>query len=373
MSSNKVVALIAAVLVVIAGYSLIASRAVTVKSADLNNDAQVNVFDMSILLSKWGTNTATSDLNADGTVNIFDLSVLLSQWGGSGQQTGVCPAYPAFPDANCTGWQHTGVALKTVPSQISSGTGWNWEGAPFNYIKIIANNAVVDGVDVNGCVYVDSGVTVSTIKRSRISGNCDYMIRYSDPNASVNLSVVDTEIIGGAVQHKGVGFNWLRVNSHGFSGKAAMTGSGSTVEDSWVHDPVCNPPDHQSAIGTNGGSSNIAIRHNNIDLTPTSCTSGGIANYDDFGAFHNVLIEKNLINSGGYCVKAGFEDNNAAGNTGMQVKDNVFGRKYYPECGSFGIVSNWMPNVTGNVWSGNTWGGGAAATSAHQVGDVVNP
>src|SRR5690348_15617288 len=31
-----------------------------------------------------------------------------------------CPAYPAFPDANCTGWQHTGVTLTpyTGPSTI---------------------------------------------------------------------------------------------------------------------------------------------------------------------------------------------------------------------------------------------------------------
>lgn len=108
-------------------------------------------------------------------------------------------------------------------------------------------------------------------------------------------------------------------------------------------------------------------------MTPTDCTSGGIANYDDFGAFHDILIEKNLINSGGYCLKAGFEDNNAAGNSGMQVLSNVFGRKYYAECGSFGVVSNWMPGVSGNVWSGNTWGGGAAATGAHAIGDTVNP
>lgn len=285
----------------------------------------------------------------------------------------VCPAFPAFPDANCTGWEHTGVTLRKVPSQVTSGTGWSWEGAPLNYLKITSNNAMVDSVDVAGCVYVDPSVNTATIKRSRITGNCDYMIRYGDTDKSTALSVIDTEIVGGAVQHKGAGFNWLRVNSHGFSGKGAMTGSGSTVEDSWFHDQICSPPDHQSAVGTNGGSSNVIIRHNNVDFTPSECTSGGISNYDDFGPFHNILIEKNLINSDGYCLKAGFEDNNAAGNSGMQVLNNVFGRKYNANCGSFGLVSNWMPGVTGNVWSGNTWGGGAASTSAHAIGDRVDP
>jgi hypothetical protein len=49
---------------------------------DLNGDGHVNIFDLSILLSAWGTSSATADLNHDGTVNIFDLSVLLSHWTG---------------------------------------------------------------------------------------------------------------------------------------------------------------------------------------------------------------------------------------------------------------------------------------------------
>ena len=48
---------------------------------DLNNDGTVNIFDLSILLSNWGTSDAAADLNNDGTVNIFDLSILLSHWG----------------------------------------------------------------------------------------------------------------------------------------------------------------------------------------------------------------------------------------------------------------------------------------------------
>jgi hypothetical protein len=51
------------------------------KVGDLNNDGSVNIFDLSILLSAWGTTNPTADLNRDGTVNIFDLSILLSKWG----------------------------------------------------------------------------------------------------------------------------------------------------------------------------------------------------------------------------------------------------------------------------------------------------
>ena len=51
------------------------------KPSDINKDGNVDVFDLSILLSKWDTTDASSDINKDGTVNILDLSVLLSKWG----------------------------------------------------------------------------------------------------------------------------------------------------------------------------------------------------------------------------------------------------------------------------------------------------
>jgi len=50
-------------------------------SGDLNNDNTVNVTDMSILLSNYGTANSTADINGDGTVNILDMSILLSNYG----------------------------------------------------------------------------------------------------------------------------------------------------------------------------------------------------------------------------------------------------------------------------------------------------
>lgn len=50
---------------------------------DLNNDNSVNIQDLSILLSNYGTSNTTADINGDGTVNILDLSTLLSNYGKS--------------------------------------------------------------------------------------------------------------------------------------------------------------------------------------------------------------------------------------------------------------------------------------------------
>jgi mannan endo-1,4-beta-mannosidase len=49
---------------------------------DMNNDGKVNIFDLSYLLSKWGTADPKADMDHSNTVDIFDLSKLLSQWTG---------------------------------------------------------------------------------------------------------------------------------------------------------------------------------------------------------------------------------------------------------------------------------------------------
>ncbi len=73
------------------GYGLYKNKDITntdVKSsaasnplADLNADNNVNIQDLSILISKWGTNAQPADINKDGTVSIQDLSILISSWG----------------------------------------------------------------------------------------------------------------------------------------------------------------------------------------------------------------------------------------------------------------------------------------------------
>jgi len=48
---------------------------------DLNNDNKVDITDMSILLSNYGTTNASADVNSDGQVNVLDMSILLSNYG----------------------------------------------------------------------------------------------------------------------------------------------------------------------------------------------------------------------------------------------------------------------------------------------------
>lgn len=65
--------------------NLVVSNSVALKPGDVNGDATVDIFDLSIILANFGRTTgvtrATGDLNGDAKVDIFDLSILLGAWG----------------------------------------------------------------------------------------------------------------------------------------------------------------------------------------------------------------------------------------------------------------------------------------------------
>lgn len=76
--------IVSAVSVGILGYFIVGSRAApnyAFTDYDLNDDKTINIFDLSILLSKWNTSDQNSDINKDGIVSVFDLSIMLSHWG----------------------------------------------------------------------------------------------------------------------------------------------------------------------------------------------------------------------------------------------------------------------------------------------------
>ena len=51
------------------------------KTGDANNDSAVDLLDLSILATWWGTTNTDADFNSDGTVDLLDLSILASAWG----------------------------------------------------------------------------------------------------------------------------------------------------------------------------------------------------------------------------------------------------------------------------------------------------
>jgi len=293
-----------------------------------------------------------------------------------------CPAYPEFPDSNCTGWQHTGVTLTAVPSQISSGAGWHVAAVGGQQIFYITkDNAVVDSLDINLCVKVFANNV--TIQRSRIRCSDYYAIRTADPPTRYRgLKLIDVELDGlglaGAqtiAVEESAGGHFLRVNVHSMGSSGPRIGSRTVIEDSYIHGFHCNPGDHTAGLSSNGGGEDIIVRHNNIDIDHRAgCASAAWAIYLDFGTYSGVLTEKNLFNGGAYCAYAALKVPGSAYPPAVNIRfvDNVFGRKYSPQCGAYGPIAQWT-NSPGSVWRNNTWRPGAMATSRYRTGAPVIP
>ena len=53
----------------------------SITPGDINGDGRVDITDLSILLSNYGTSNTQADINKDGKVDVLDLSILLSNYG----------------------------------------------------------------------------------------------------------------------------------------------------------------------------------------------------------------------------------------------------------------------------------------------------
>jgi hypothetical protein len=98
----------------IGGYILIRSLAAPNPNlpGDLNADNSVNVTDLSILLSNYGTTNTNADINNDGAVNVLDLSILLSHYGSS---------YVPPAGSSCTKTLSPGANVASEFSLLSAG------------------------------------------------------------------------------------------------------------------------------------------------------------------------------------------------------------------------------------------------------------
>ena len=52
---------------------------------DVNGDGQIDIFDLALVASRYGTNDPIADVNGDGVVDIFDLSLIAANYGWSSQ------------------------------------------------------------------------------------------------------------------------------------------------------------------------------------------------------------------------------------------------------------------------------------------------
>jgi hypothetical protein len=252
------------------------------------------------------------------------------------------PSSSAWPDASNTG----------VPS--------GYPLKPSGGFTVTQAGAVIDGLDVSGCIVVQADNV--TIRNSRVRGSCSSGTITSTSNT--NLVIEDVEVDG--LNRDGYSalvstsnFTCRRCNLHS-GGQGFHAEFNVVVEDSYVHDIFGQNDSHNDSFVSNGGN-NMVIRHNTmlceiIEPDPQGGCSAAIAIYGDFHPVDNVLVENNLLGGGSFCAYGGSVDGKrypVASN--VRFVGNHFTNRFYPKCGEFGPITAFKNNVNGNSWTGNVW------------------
>jgi hypothetical protein len=279
------------------------------------------------------------------------VAVIVVVLGGGGSSEP--RARSQFPDAASTGIP-AGTTL-TKPKL----------DADRNYV-VTTNNAVVDAVDVSGCI--DVRATGVTIKDSRAACMTTSQSPAAENPANPRLTIQDSEVVCNASSPGKTGILWrnitvLRTDISGCENGLDMT-SDFTLEESYVHaltqcaKPGCPEPDaHTDGIQSSNGT-NVTIEHNTIEGWTRPCTYPSDGTCNGTSAINinanpggptttNLLIKDNLLSGGAnalYCPASATAD--------AQIVDNHFSTVYSPKVGEYAPSSNCASDetVSGNVY-----------------------
>jgi hypothetical protein len=252
--------------------------------------------------------------------------------------SGVCPAWPGTPDANCTGYKHTGVTLKDCPTSITKpGT---YDSCRFQ----------------GGLTIASSGVTVkrSLVNSGHIggSGGDEYDLK--------GVILEDVQIVGpgndGSAAIGNSNYTCRRCdvsnNNRGFAVANNVVILDSYAHDFWVQPSALQNSNsaHQTAISTHGGHG-VQIVHSTFRCNSDSyaCSSAFSFYSEDSPGISDVLVQNCRISSdAGYGLMFGtMMAGKPYGITNTRIVDNVISSDEY------GPVANWPQGQAGNVWTGN--------------------
>lgn len=264
--------------------------------------------------------------------------------GGNGTQS--CPAYPAFPDENCTGVP-PGVSLSSVSNFSST-----------------SNGQTISGLSIAGDLAINhSNVTVTNtrIKGRVINNGNNLVMRDVDigPDSCPGSSNGGNRLIANA------GYALVRAHLHNNAADLVHMGGGGNVliQDSLINKTCYYSGDHLDGIQfyDPGGVLTATLQHNAIDVRPVN--GGGYGNaaifWADFpGAGSRLNVYNNYLAGGNYTLYG--LDAHASSGVVIDVSGNRFQRNAYnygPCVFSNSVVFN---GTSGVLWTNNTYSDGAA-------------
>lgn len=192
---------------------------------------------------------------------------------------------------------------------------------------------VLDGVHITGDLTLTGAGQV--LRNSRVDGHV--VVRGS--GQVIEDAEVGSLAVSGATQ-----FRASRVDVFGQPGEDGIHVTSGTdpasdilIEDSWIHSPEVDPESHYDGVQVRGVE-RLTLRGNAIDLGPWERQyNAAIFLEDANGGNHDVVVEGNYLNGGGYSL---YLEGDA-----VTVADNQFGRDakwgvLYPEHDRFSATDN---------------------------------
>jgi hypothetical protein len=262
-----------------------------------------------------------------------------------------------FPSASTTGVP-AGTVLKSVPGQVSSGTGWKFISSSGGYVSVTGAGAVLTGLSIPYNVNVTASNV--TLKNDKIAtaGNYGISLRHTAGVTIENSTVSGANATSGRVQYAiddiyedstGIVVSGNNVSDfcHGVQVSAGL------VTGNYIHDPGYVAGDHIDGIFDPGFAGALMISGNTIldSFTQTSAISLDASAAGTLVA--NKTVENNLLGGGGYAIYGGDSLGNTTSN--IVIKNNRFSQAYFPKSGQYGPIAYYNPKGTGNSWSGNVW------------------
>jgi len=273
---------------------------------------------------------ATHTLSTSPVVQALGAPANLRLGSGSGPD----------PDASNTGVP-TGVTLTNSGSIVTT-----------------SNGQVIQNLNVTGSIEVrHSNVT---IRRCRITGPFSIWAGIGRNNSSTGTLVEDCEVNGNrALGSYGIGVSGTVRRCRVWGVENGLNPqANSTYEDNYVYglNPTGTDP-HSDAVPMQGGTSNVIVRHNTLDITGASGFNAHFFINSYFGATDNVLIDNNLL-VGVPAVRQGFNfysyrDGTWPSLTNVRITNNriklapwgVFSDQYGNGPGRVNVLTEWANNT----------------------------
>ncbi len=279
---------------------------------------------------------------------------------GAAQVPDKCITVPhacGFPDATSTGVP-SGTALRSVPGQVSSGPGWHFNPES-GYVMVTAPGTVLSGLSIPGSLEIDaSDVTVQDVQVVT-GGNFGISLRHTTGVTIEDSTISGRNLTSGRVNSAiddvyGDSTGMVIKNNDISQFRTGVQVSTGLIVGNYIHDPGYIHGDHTNGIYAAGSTEPLTIYGNTIFNNLGQTDDINLAASTSRQDVANKMVVGNLLAGGGYSIYGG---GRADRTSNIVIKDNAFGRLYYPKGGQYGPAAYFNPRQAGNVWSGNAWSG----------------